>query len=304
MNAKAKPARSRRTPELETLSAKATRALAGLAAVLAAVAALAVGVWRYAHQHLQRDPRYFVQVEHIELSPPPPNWIHTDLRRDALRDGSLELPLSILDPRLAEQVTQVFQLNPWVARVERVTKLPPARLEVRLAYRRPVCMVETPRGLAPVDIKGVLLPGDNFSPLESQNFPRVVGIQTAPLGPVGTAWGDPLVPGGATIAALLLDHWQTLGLRAIVPVTASNGLPAAQHSYDLYSLGGTRIVWGAPPGGEVAGESPAAEKLARLQKYAAVHGSLDGVGPTGQLDVRQEIPAEPRTAQQPTAAVQ
>lgn len=300
MSAKGKPVRGRRSEEA-VFTAQVTRALSGLALVAAAVSAVSIGVWRYAHEQMRRDPRYLVRVEEIQLVPPPPVWVRTDLRRDVLGEGSLDQPLSILDPQLAQRITQAFQLNPWVARVERVSKLPPARLEVRLGYRRPVCMVETPRGLVPIDIQGVLLPGEHFSPLESQNYPRLVGIRTAPLGPVGTAWGDPLAPGGAQIAALLLEHWQALGLRAIVPVAASDPLHVPQRIYDLYTMGGTRLIWGNPPGGEEPGESSAAEKLARMQKYAAVNGSLDSAGPAGQLDLRQELPAPQRTAEQPTA---
>lgn len=296
MSAKSKPARGRRADD-ELLTAHLTRALTGLMIVSAAVGAVALGVWRYAHEQMRRDARYLVRVEDIQLVPAPPAWVRTDLRRDVLGEGSLDEPLSILEPKLAQQVTQAFQLNPWVAKVERVAKLPPARLEVRLTYRRPVCMVETPRGLAPIDIHGILLPGEHFSPLESQNFPRLVGIRTAPLGPVGTAWGDPLAPGGARIAALLIDHWQALGLRAIVPVSGANGLHAPEQSYDLYTLAGTRLIWGSPPGNEPPGESSAAEKLARMQKYAAVNGSLDSAGGPGQLDLRRELPAPQRTAE-------
>lgn len=299
MSAKAKPTRGRRTEDAE-LSARLTKALTGLLVVAASAGALAMGVWRYAHEQMRRDGRYLVRVEEIQLLPAPPAWVRTDLRRDVLGEGSLDRSLSILEPNLAQQITQAFQLNPWVAKVERVSKLPPARLEVRLQYRRPVCMVETPRGLVPIDVNGVLLPGEHFSPLESQNYPRLVGIRTPPLGPVGTAWGDPLTPGGAQIAAILLEHWQALGLRAIVPITTSDGLHAPERIYDLYTLGGARVIWGSPPGGEPPGESTAAEKLARLQKYAAVNGSLDSTGGPSVLDLRQELPTPQRTAEQPS----
>jgi hypothetical protein len=103
-----------------------------------------------------------------------------------------------------------------------------------------------------------------------------VGIETAPLGPVGTRWGDDYVLGGAEIAASLLAGWEKLGLRSIVPVKpAGIGLHGTR-TFELLTRNGTRIVWGRPPTEDAAGEMPAKEKVLELEKYLAEHGSLDG----------------------------
>ena len=113
----------------------------------------------------------------------------------------------VLDDNLPERVAHAFSLHPWVAKVGLVRRLSPARLEVELVYRRPVCMVEVREGPLPVDGQGVLLPSDDFSPVEKEHYPRLTGIDTMPMGPVGQRWGDGRVVGGAELP----PHWARLG---------------------------------------------------------------------------------------------
>ncbi len=56
--------------------------------------------------------------------------------------------------------------------------------------------------------------------------------------------------------------------------------------------GKTRIVWGYAPGAGAIGELPAAEKVARLQRYFAEHDTLDvRQAERHELDVRK-LPAK------------
>ncbi len=62
---------------------------------------------------------------------------------------------------------------------------------------------------------------------------------------------------------------------------------AREPIFALFTRAGTRILWGYVPGANMLGESPAAEKVARLQHYLAVHDTFDGPqGQPQQLDVR------------------
>jgi len=242
-------------------------------------------VWQQVGDEVLRSQDYWLTVEDVQIASVP-DWIHSDIRTDVFRDASMDGPLSILDPRLAERISKAFALHPWVAEVRRVQKFYPARVEVDLVYRRPVCMVSAAGGPYPVDAEGVLLPRDDFSPVEISRYPQLVGIHSVPMGPVGTRWGDPRVVGGAEVAAVLLAAWEELGLDRIVPSVAPENGPVEEYLYEIWTRSGTRIVWGRAPGSDMPGEVPAADKAARLLKYKVEHGGLEGANGPQELDVR------------------
>ena len=43
-----------------------------------------------------------------------------------------------------------------------------------------------------------------------------------------------------------------------------------------FTRGGTKIIWGRPPGSELPSEAQAADKIAWLREFVEVRGSLDG----------------------------
>lgn len=241
--------------------------------------------WRQVRNEVLTSPDYWLTLENVDTTPLPP-WIHSDIRAEVFRDASLDGPLSIMDPKLSERIAKAFALHPWVAEVGRVRKFHPARVQVDLAYRRPVCMVIALGGPHPVDAEGTLLPRDDFSPVEISRYPHLVEIGSVPVGPVGTRWGDPRVVGGAEIAAALGDAWEELSLDRIVPSVAPENGSGNEYLYELYTRGGTRILWGRAPGTDMPGEVPAADKVARLRKYRTEHGTLEGPSGPQELDVR------------------
>ncbi|MBN2474688.1 MAG: hypothetical protein JXB62_08770 [Pirellulales bacterium] len=259
--------------------------LTGLA-VLALVGAWC-GAWYGAgvRQYVLCSGEYLVTPRSVILSQP--DWIHTDIRAEVFRSASLDGPLSIMDDDLAQRISDAFSLHPWVAKVQRVQKHHPARVEVELVFRRPVCMVAVPGGLFPIDVHGVLLPVGDFSSVEASRYPRLTDIDTLPLGTVGESWGDPRVVGGAEIAAALEDVWHELRLSHLVPSARSPAAVAEEHTYTLVTRGGTHIHWGWSPGSDVPGELSAADKIARLRKYVAEHGTLEGHDGPQALDVHQ-----------------
>jgi hypothetical protein len=258
------------------------------AIVLAALAGGSHFAWTRVREHVVARDDYRLTARDIAITAPPA-WIRADVKTEVLRNSGLAAePLSILDDELVERVQRAFSLHPWVAKVERISKSHPAHVDVEITYRRPVAMVEVPGGLLPVDVEGVLLPSDDFSPLAARSYPRFSGIESSPLGPTGTKWGDPIVAGGARIAEVLKPVWDDLGVRAIhwakPPATSELSGPAI---YELITAAGNSITWGAAPGYEPTGEPPSPEKLLRLKAYIAAHGSLDQPqgGPV-ELDLR------------------
>jgi hypothetical protein len=267
-----------------------------LVVVVAGFIVAAILVWRHVAPHVRASRQYALTLDQVYVTPPPP-WIHSDVRAEVFRSASLDPPLSMLQDGLADRIRKAFAMHPWVAGVGEVTMVsrhPPARVDVELVYRQPVCMVEVPDGLLPVDAEGVLLPhGDlDFSPIEKQSYPCLAGIDTRPMRPEGQPWGDGRVLDGAQIAAAFGPAWQQLKLSRIQPSPAS--LAAREPTYELFSRAGTRIIWGLPPGTKVLGEPSPAEKIARLQQYAADHGGLDTQGSPMTLDLPALPPAKSR----------
>jgi hypothetical protein len=270
------------------------RPLTILVLVLGSLYGAWYGVWygMGVGQKVMNSPEYRLALDGLEITPPPA-WIKRDVRREAYDHARLGDPLLILDDRLLERLRNVFSLHPWVAKVRKIQKFAPARVQVELDYRRPVCMVEVPGGLYPVDAQGTWLPSD-FTPIEATQYPRLSGIDTAPIGSVGTRWGDARVVGGAEIADALSSDWLQLQLTLIRPQPSPS---PDQCTFDLYTRGGTRILWGRAPGMSPAGEIPAAEKVARLRRHFEEHNTLDSAHGPQEIDVRapQGLQVGPRT---------
>ena len=259
-------------------------------------------VWREVRPQVLSSEAYWVSSANVRITPLP-EWIHTDVRGEVFRDASLDPPLGLLEEDLAERIAEAFSLHPWIAKVLRVTKHHPAAVRVELVYRRPVCMVLVPGGLYPVDGQGVLLPTADFSPIEASRYPRLIGVETVPVGPAGTRWGDVRVVGAAGIAETFGPAWYELKLERIVPSSSAKLGPREEYTYELFTRAGTRVNWGRAPGAEMPSETPAVDKVARLKEYAAGHDSLDGPHGPRQLDVRKPgaLETSAQTAGKPKA---
>lgn len=291
--------RSRVAKDREAIALRMARWLAGpgrwlsIVAVLVCITAgIARFTWTQVGPLVLRGEDYLVQPADISINPPP-GWIDSDIKSQVLAAAKLDWPLRLYDESLAEQLAQAFALSPWVARVERVAKSYPAQIHVELAYRRPVAMVKSGGYIRPVDAEGVVLPTEDFSPAEAQVFPLIDGIATPPHG-LGTSWGDLRVTGAASIASLFAERWQDLNFHRIVPsITSKAGGPDQAHYYYLFTHGGTRIIWGRPPGMEAAGEPTAADKIERLIRYVREVRPLDSAGSNAEFNLLSDSDLSP-----------
>lgn len=267
-----------------------------LVGLLAGGATLA---WFQLRGRILASADYRVTAQQIELTPLPA-WIHSDVREEAFQGLTLGGAPSLLDDDLVERIAQQAAAHPWVAKVISVKKRHPASVRVEVIYRKPVCMVRVAGGLLPVDAEGTLLPSGDFSPTEATRYPRLDGVEPAPSIPAGSRWTDARVIGGAEIAAAIGNAWEPLGLRSIVPLAsrasdADSKGRASEPMFALETRGGRRILWGYAPGVGMAGELSAPEKLARLERYAADHDSLDDPqAAKSELDIRKLPPAAGR----------
>jgi hypothetical protein len=260
-----------------------------------AILIFAVGwrlAWNRVRERVLAHDDYHLDARDIVISPLP-HWIHCDLKKEAMDGASLDASLSILDEELTKRVANAFSLHPWVAKVHRVSKHHPARVEVELSYRQPVAMVEVSGGAFAVDAEGTVLPSKDFTPAEAAKYPRISRIDTHPIDVEGKSWGDPHVLGAAKIASLIGQRWHKLKLhRVLAPIRGGASRDVDGYTYELATRPRegtrsiTRIIWGRPPGNEPTGEAPALLKLELLERIASQYGSLDRPDAPAVIDLR------------------
>jgi hypothetical protein len=236
-------------------------------------------------------PEFQFEARSIQVTPPH-RWVPHDLVEQVIRQAKLPDQLSLLDGDLAGKLAAGFADHPWVSRVVQVRVSGESGVAVDLEYRTPVLMVETGHGAYAVDVAGVLLPPADFSVASVRRFPLLKNVKSQPAGPAGTRWGDVVVVGGARLATTLAPgqdlsrHWDRFQLEGIEAPVPTQAVPQLTDlSYELVTRGGSRIVWGRPPGGDDL-EPPPAQKLARLEQYLSRYGSFDAPHGPYRIDIR------------------
>lgn len=265
--------------------------------------------WQHYLPVIARHPQFQIAAENVRITRPPA-WIRADVKTEVLRDSGLLGHLSVIDDhhKLQQRVRDAFAFHPWVAHVGRITVNLPASLDVELEYRRPAAAVEAVVREAivylPVDAAGVRLPDADFSEYERRALPRISGVASVPT--IGEQWNDERVTSAALLAAKLADVWNQLRLVEIVPSMQAQAHGAGSYyAFEIVTSGGTRIVWGAPPGHELdAAESPFDAKRKRLLDYAASQGQFDSIDGPAAVDVRSDLVVTPRTARRSKAGNQ
>lgn len=238
---------------------------------------------------LSSQPEYQLSWSDIHISAPS-RWIPINFAAQVQQQSELPETLNLLDPALAKQLAQAFAHHPWVSGVTSVEKRH-GGVDVTLTYRKPVLMVQTPRGLYPVDIDAVLLPPADFTASDVELFPRVEHVRSTPQGPAGTLWGDDAVAGAARLAARLTqedDHqtpWSRYGLSSIVVLSQPGPVSGVDDVlFGLITKTGSRIIWGHAPQADAL-EPTVEQKLERLDKYLADNGAFEYRNQPVKIDI-------------------
>lgn len=237
--------------------------------------------------------KFQMSVDRIDLTQAT-RWTPHDIVDNVAKSHPDWKDRSLLEANLAADLAAAFAKHPWIAKVDRVEKTRQGRIIIEVTFRTPVAMVETHRGLYPVDAEAVLLPPNDFSLTQSDQLPHLRQVRSMPSGPAGTQWGDPLVVAGAKLCAALMPqgnletHWDRYGLEAVMaplPAVENAPVPSEPPVYELLTQGGRRIIWGRPPGDDTL-EPTVAQKLGRLDSYIRQQKSLDQPVGAYRIDIR------------------
>jgi hypothetical protein len=243
-------------------------------------------LWKQVHPTVAARGDYLLDLNEIEL-PPKPAWIRADVRAEALRDASLDPPLSLLDPALPQRLVKAYGLHPWVSRVDGVKLTYPAHANIKLQYRRPLALVPVNEGLLPIDAAGTLLPTRDFeNHPDLLKYPRLTVNVGSPTAPAGTVWDNPIILGGAQIIAALEPLWNQAELIQLRWVEDLANVGQITRHYVLETKSGGTLIWGQAPGREHVGELPLAEKVAALKRWSEQPGGLGGVVKLNTIDLR------------------
>lgn len=228
---------------------------------------------------LSGDQQYRLLASKIEITPPP-HWIPNDLVEQVIRRAGLPNELSLLDQTITRRVAEAFERHPWIKGRAKVSTAVPARMRVELEYREPVAMVRVTQaeksGLYPIDAEATLLPSGDFSPAQIAKYPLIENVSTPPRGAEGSIWKDARVIGAARLAIELRQYWEQFGFQSIRVPSSFNSNPAWDDvSLQLGTRGGSRVIWGRPPGAKHPGELPTEKKVERIRFYLRHHGPFD-----------------------------
>jgi hypothetical protein len=293
---KAKPAGTPKpaAPWIRFLLRPQNRGLVLCALVVIVSGAGVLYAWQRWGQPAMRSAEYVVTPERINVNALPA-WIRSDVKAEVIRSAGIT-QLDLRENKLLEKVSHAFALHPWVAKVVRIEKRFPARVEVELLYRRPAAVVEiVPQGkneLLFVDDQSVLLPSTDFSPSQAKDYLRIAAGNETTASVYGMPWGSRRIAGAARLAALWGDRWKPLGLYRIVTVESAAG----QVIYELRTPRDVRIIWGSAAISESAREPSAEQKIAALEQLVHDKGPLDREGAQAVVDLRQLAGPTAKTA--------
>jgi hypothetical protein len=245
---------------------------------------------RAARSWLGAQPEYRLPFQAIKLDPPPPSWYRggaaaflDDVRQRSRMSDTIPL-LNLTE----KELDRAFQQSPWVEAVERVSYAP-LGLTVRLAYCRPVALIETvsDRDYL-VDARAVILPHDDLNTdvkrfVQEQGLIEIngrglagprnpkPGIPWQPRpGAIDAASGNSQIGAAARLAGFLLNQMDSVN-RAREPALSIrfiNPMDAIGRGLFLLNDESTYILWGEAPGNEGPGSPTASEKWEKLREWS------------------------------------
>lgn len=239
-------------------------------------------------------PQVTCQLEWADL----PVWLAAPASEPILQQlawfAGLRPDDDLWDPELVRRLGEGLRQSPWVADVQRITRLSDGRIRVQATYREPFAFVETGGIVYLVDASGVRLPHRHFVAYVDERYwndwLRITGV-SGPVPEEGQPWTGEDVAAGLR----LVQYFKQAGARGEVPFRPAlravdvGNFRRREDSYDgelrLRTVcPKSYVAWGLPPGEEFKIEATASRKLEMLRSYYSEHG---GQFPDGWVyDVR------------------
>ena len=242
------------------------------------VCAISIALWNRHHHRLDLPVNQPINQQVLYLNPTP-EWIKTDIRNVAIRESQLE-EILLGEPRAVEMVAASFAVQPWVKSVQQIRKTTTG-IHVDLLYRCPTALVEIGNdALYPVDDEGVVLDSRDFElPDSIRDYWRIWVPRPMTRGLMaGRRWDDMRVTDSINIANAWHGKHRDAGLIHIVNRSEPTRDRMRLTYYELWTPKGTKIIWGNPPGYEVAGEASANDKIQAIFEFIKSDGPLDKSG--------------------------
>ena len=246
----------------------------------------AINVWETRRNHLVDVQKFDLGAQQITITNQP-TWMAKDLRNVILDE--IQSPANLLNEHLVANTARVLEENPWIESVQRVEK-GATGLRIDLSYRIPVAVVDfhqSDRRQIPVDRLAVVMDqkitqSAGMDGLMHISVPRPEKTQPE----TWQVWNDARVQEAAKICAFLNQEAASLELFRVVNYGQRASTAGAQKPYEVWTKNGVKIVWGAAPGQEPAGEASAAEKLQAIQQFVVKEGPLTKMDRRKKIDIQ------------------
>lgn len=244
----------------------------------------------YLMPNLSELEEYQFDLDQLQVNPPNP-WVPGSLLDDVLRESNLPRKVSLIERDLCRDVALALENHPWVRQVEFVRLTSEPAVQAVIDYRRPVAFIEFESGFLPVDQAGTLLPVDSFSADDVERLPRILGLDPSPS--LDSHDYDPRVLKAATQIAEILApgqdmdrYWIPFKLKGIIaPKIAEGDDGTLGLTFEILTEGGSRIIWGNPPGTDQLEPTPE-QKLGRMEQYVTRYGDFDSPHGPYRIDIR------------------
>lgn len=255
------------------------RTLAGLKACGLVLLLIAAGYgWRWSEgalrNYVARKHPTPVRAEQVAFVNAPA-WISPLLMGELQTQAAAWLSGDPLDGRSLRKTMLSLSHNPWVTRVDRVSRGASGKVEVWASFREPVAIVEGLDGYHLVDAGAVRLPGLYVrSQLSRLGLPVIVGTAGAPRGE-GEVWPGGDLRAGLDLALLMRGEPYANQVREI-DVSRRDSL--GRMRLVMHTTTGGAVNWGLPPGQERPVEPDAQTKKNWLANVYLQRGAIDAGG--------------------------
>jgi hypothetical protein len=205
-----------------------------------------------------------------------PVWVTDRFKNDIKNVAALQEEYGLYEDGLTRKIADAYCKLPVVKRVDSISRIFPNTLDVKLALRKPVAMVEYGNKSYLVDNEGFLLPKDYYvMPNPDYDSPYIRSSKLSKPPPVGNKWNDKGIAEAIELIAFLrLNNIHNLFKVLVVEVSNIRKKGRSEKSdIILWTEANTQIRWGCSSPVKQTSELTNEEKLQNLLSIAKAEGT-------------------------------